>query len=87
MEGTHYCPMMLPKLISANLDYINGHITEAERDLRIEQRRAFALRPNGKPDAEGHQRFLCLASDGAPADSPLRTQAQVHDLQDRRQDP
>ena len=66
VEGSWYCPMMMPKLIAAELDFRNGMISEEERDRRIESRRAFQLRPHGLPDSDGHQRFMCPAAHTAP---------------------
>ena len=66
VEGRWYCPAMPQTLISASLDYRENRIDEATFHKRIEARRAHEFRPNGTPDAEGHQRLLCPAAQGAP---------------------
>jgi hypothetical protein len=66
VEGRWYCPAMPEALISATLDYREGRIDKVTYDKRIEARRAQEARQNGKPDAEGYQRLLCPAAQGAP---------------------
>ena len=66
VEGAFYCPGMPAALINATSDYRAGRIDETTWHTRIEARRDFLLRPKAKPDAEGHIRYLCPASDGAP---------------------
>ena len=66
IEGAFYCPAIPTALINATIDYRAGRIDETTWRNRIHARRAFRLRPKTKPDAEGHVRNLCPASDGAP---------------------
>jgi hypothetical protein len=66
IEGAWYCPMVPAPLKNATIDYRAGRIDEATWHARIEARRAYRTRPKANPDAEGHQRDLCPASDRAP---------------------
>src|ERR1035437_5582644 len=66
VEGRWYCPAMPKSLIDATSDLRNGLIDDEPYRTRIEARRAHEARPNATPDAEGHQRLLCPAAQGAP---------------------
>lgn len=66
VEGTWYCPMMPDTLKNATADYRAGRIDEATYRARIEARRPYEARPKGRADEDGHLRFLCPASHGAP---------------------
>ncbi len=66
VEGSWYCPSMPKDLIDATRDHRAGRIDDETYRKRIEARRAYEARPNGNPDAEGHQRLLCPAAQGAP---------------------
>jgi hypothetical protein len=65
IEGAFYCPAMPQQLIQATIDYRNKRTDHATWQARLEARRAHQARPKGNPDAEGSQRVLCPASDGA----------------------
>lgn len=66
IEGAWYSPGIRQELIDATIDHRAGRIDEGTYRARIEARRAFRMRPKGAPDEEGHVRYLCPASDGAP---------------------
>lgn len=66
VDGSWYCPTMPEDLITATRDHRDGSIDDETYLTRIEARRAHEARPNGSPDDEGHQRYLCPAAQGAP---------------------
>ncbi|MFB4301058.1 hypothetical protein [Actinomadura sp. NTSP31] len=69
-EGTWYCPDMPDLLVDATNDLINRKDDDPRKidkqtwRARIDARQPYALPRKGKPDGEGHQRFLCPASAG-----------------------
>ena len=66
VDGSWYCPGMPDKLINATKDFRKGVIDEPTHRARIEERRRYEIHTRGKPDADGHQRMRCPASDPAP---------------------
>ncbi|MGA8724675.1 MAG: hypothetical protein WB565_06510 [Acidimicrobiales bacterium] len=73
VEGRWYCPSMPVALINATTDLRKDRIDEETYRRRIEARRDYEAKAKGQPDAEGHQRFLCPAAQGAPtAQCPLK---------------
>jgi hypothetical protein len=65
VEGTWYCPSMPQPLIDACIDYNADLIDLDTRNLRIEQRRRYALRPKELVDEHGHQPLRCPAAGSA----------------------
>jgi len=71
VEGRWYSPSMPDVLVRANLDFYHP-ATEDDRidtdtwQVRLKAREGYELRPNGLPDSQGHQRWLCPASGAAP---------------------
>jgi hypothetical protein len=66
IEGDYYCPGIPDDLKNATVDVRAGRIDEETHASRIKARLAYKRRPKANPDAEGHTRCLCPASDGAP---------------------
>ena len=52
--------------IKATLDFRKGIIDEATHKSRIEERRRYQMRPEARPDADGHVRMVCPAASPAP---------------------
>lgn len=57
--GAYYCPAMPEPLINATKDFREGKIDEDKHRARIEERRHFAIRVKGQPDADVHVRVMC----------------------------
>lgn len=74
IEGAWYCPQMPQSLVDATVDFrVNKTIDEATWRQRIEQRRAYLLRPKESADAEGHVPMRCpAAGPNATALCPLK---------------
>jgi hypothetical protein len=66
IEGTFYCPCVPPRLANATVAYRANRIDSDTWQAHLEARGDYQLRPKSRPDAEGHLRMLCPASDGAP---------------------
>ena len=66
VEGAWYCPAMPGDLIDATKALREGRITTDLYRQRIVERRKYAARPKGKPDAEGHVRLMCPAASNWP---------------------
>ena len=62
VDGTWYCPGMPDSLINATKEFRKGMIDEATHRARIEERRRYQIRTKGLPDADGHVRMRCPAS-------------------------
>lgn len=73
VDGAWYCPSMPADLINASVDKRNGTIDATTWRARMNRRTAYLLRANGKPDADGYQRWRCPASGPSPtAACPLK---------------
>ncbi|MCB0964032.1 MAG: hypothetical protein KDA98_12150 [Acidimicrobiales bacterium] len=73
VDGAWYCPSMPTDLINASIDKHTGTIDNKTWQARIDRRTAYLLRPNGKPDSDGYQRWRCPASGPSPtAACPLK---------------
>jgi hypothetical protein len=73
IEGKAYCPSMPRSLTDASKERRNGTIDEKTYQSRLQARRAFALRPKGKPDSHGRVRMMCPAAGTGPTVTcPLR---------------
>jgi len=66
IEGAWYCPAIPKVLIEATIDLRNGTIDDATYRARLEERWKFLVLPKAGPDAEGHVRLRCPASNPAP---------------------
>ena len=71
VEGRLYCPAMPLDLKTATVDVRRKSddplkISPEVYTARIESRRSYALRPNGRPDKKGHQRLICPAAGTTP---------------------
>ena len=66
VEGQWYCPAMPQPLIDSTIDHRAGRIDDATYASRLEARRAYQARRNGRPDKDGYQRWLCPAAQGSP---------------------
>ena len=67
IEGAWYCPAIPKVLIEATMDHRSGAIDEATYKARLEERWKYLVLPKAGPDAEGHVRLRCPASNPAPA--------------------
>jgi len=65
IEGAWYCPAIPDALQNATIEFRARRIDETTWRERIEARRPFLMRRKERPDAEGHVRRLCPASDPA----------------------
>jgi hypothetical protein len=66
LDGSWYCPAIPTSLVTATLDFRNGTIDQETHAARIEERRRYQIRPRSRPDAEGHIRMRCPASNPDP---------------------
>ena len=66
IEGAFYCPAIPEGLKTATADHRADRIEKKVWEERIKARLDYQLRPNGRPDPEGHVRQLCPASHAAP---------------------
>lgn len=66
IEGAWYCPAISKVLIEATIDLRSGAIDEATYKARLEERWKYLVLPKAGPDAEGHVRLRCPASNPAP---------------------
>src|SRR5665213_2378713 len=66
IEGAWYCPPIPKVLIEATIDYRSGTIDETTYKARLDERWKFLVLPKSGPDAEGHIRLRCPASNPAP---------------------
>ncbi len=62
VDGSWYCPSMPTDLINATVDKRSGKIDEKTWRARIDRRTLYMVRPNGKIEPDGYQRFRCPAS-------------------------
>lgn len=63
IEGAWYCPQMPQSLVDATIDYrVKKTIDEDTWRSRIEQRRAYLLRPKESADADGYVPMRCPAA-------------------------
>ncbi|BDI21248.1 hypothetical protein [Herbiconiux sp. L3-i23] len=58
VEGQWYVHCKRGTLIDAERDFREGRITEHERNARIDERERFRLKPKGRPDGDGFQRYF-----------------------------
>ncbi len=73
VEGSWFCPAMPMALIDATKDYRERRIDEETYLARIEQRRAYRLRPSARPDKDGYVPMMCPAAGvSATAVCPLK---------------
>lgn len=73
IEGKVYCPSMPQPFKDASKERRNGRIDEKTYQFRLRARRAFELRPKGKPDSHGRVRMMCPAAGASPTVTcPLR---------------
>ena len=66
IEVAWYCPAIPKVLIEATIDLRAGAIDEATYMDRLEERWKYLVLPKAGPDAEGHVRLRCPASNPAP---------------------
>jgi len=66
IEGAWYCPAIPKMLIEATSDYRKDAIDEATYKARLEERWKYLVVSKAGPDAEGHVRLRCPASNPAP---------------------
>jgi hypothetical protein len=74
VDGGWHCPHTPRPLITATRDALGHGEEEIDQDTwrrRISAREALRLVPKGRPDSEGHQRFMCPAAAGR-AQCPLK---------------
>jgi hypothetical protein len=80
IEGDWYCTSIPESLREATRDYRNHIIDEDTGHQRLAERRRYAARPKGKPDAEGHVRLQCPAAGTWPtARCPLKPASMTRD--------
>lgn len=66
IEGALYSPGIPAVLVNATGDLRAGLIDDATYAVRIEERRLYRLRPNGREDEHGRIRMSCPAAKNAP---------------------
>lgn len=66
IEGAWYCPAIPKVLIEATMDYRKGAIDEPTYRARLVERWKYQVHSKASPDAEGHVRLRCPASNPAP---------------------
>ena len=66
IEGAWYCPAIPQPLIEATIELRKGTIDESTYKARLEERWKYLILPKVGPDAEGHVRLRCPASNPAP---------------------
>jgi hypothetical protein len=66
VDGNWYCPGMPEKLVNATRDRLNKKIDEDTHRARLEERWKYAIVPKAGPDAGGHVRLRCPASNPTP---------------------
>ena len=66
VDGLWYCPAIPASLVSATIDLRKKTIDKETHAARIEERRRYQIRARSLPDAEGHMRMRCPASNPAP---------------------
>jgi hypothetical protein len=90
IEGAWYCPAIPDSLAEATRDNRTRCIDEETWKARIEERRAYLMRPKANPDDTGDVRLMCPASPAAPTagcrlkpasirQAPTKTRVQVTD--------
>jgi hypothetical protein len=62
VDGSWYCPSMPIDLTNASVDKRSGKIDEETWRARIDRRTLYMIRPNGRIEPDGYQRFRCPAS-------------------------
>lgn len=83
VEGGWFCPHMPDQLVNATVDRRNEdrqqRINHEEWQRRIDQRKAYALRPKESRRDDGSQRFGCPASGAHPiAACPLKPASELN---------
>jgi hypothetical protein len=66
IEGAWYCPAIPKVLVEATIDHRSSTIDDATYQARLEERWKYLVLPKEGPDAEGHVRLRCPASNPAP---------------------
>jgi hypothetical protein len=67
IDGRWFCPAIPDVLTNATKDFREGKIDEATHRARLAERCNYAILPKSRPDAGGHVRVRCPASDPSPA--------------------
>lgn len=74
VDGTWYSPSLPAALVTCTHDFRKGQISEADWRKRLQQRVAYELVANGRPDSDGYQRWFCPAAAPKPrVKCPLKT--------------
>jgi len=72
VEGAHYCPATPMDLLDATVQMDEQIIDQPTYKARIEERRAYRVKPKEKPDEDGHYPVVCPAyGPGATIECPI----------------
>jgi hypothetical protein len=72
VEGAHYCPATPKDLLNATKNMDQQLIDQPTYKAKIEERRAYRVKPKERPDEDGHYPMVCPAyGPGATIECPI----------------